>query len=391
MDTEFPADALTSGSSPVLPPEHAAVRRRVREFALREIAPHANAWDEAETFPLELYQKAARAGVLGAGFPAAYGGTGEGFGAKFIVKEELTRFGSGGVRASLTSLGIGLPPILALGHAAMRERVARPVLAGDKISCLAITEPSGGSDVANLQTTAKLDGDHYVVNGSKILITSGMRADFYTVAVRTGGPGKNGLSLLLVERGTPGFTQTRLKKTGWWASDTAELGFDNCRVPADNLIGRENQGFKGMMVNFNEERLGNSAIMLGAAKACYDESVGYAKRREVFGRTVIANQVIQHKLVDMATKILAVHTLLYTLAWQSANGEQSAARIAMLKNLAAEACEFCAGEAVQIHGGHGILRGNRVERLFRESKILSIGGGSIEILKDLAARQLDLA
>jgi acyl-CoA dehydrogenase len=269
--------------------------------------------------------------------------------------------------------------------------VVRPVLSGDKISCLAITEPSGGSDVARLQTTARRDGGHYVVNGAKILITSGMRADFYTVAVRTGGPGKSGLSLLLVERGTPGFTQRRLKKTGWWASDTAELGFEDCRVPVENLIGAENEGFKGMMVNFNEERLGNSAIMLGAAKACYDESVSYAKRRQVFGRTVIANQVIQHKLVDMATKILAVDTLLYTLAWQSAAGEPSAARIAMLKNLAAEACESCASEAVQIHGGHGILRGNRVERLFRESKILSIGGGSVEILKDLAARQLGLA
>ncbi len=181
-----------------------------------------------------------------------------------------------------------------------------------------------------------------------------------------------------------------LKKQGWWASDTAELRFENYRVPAENLIGKENQGFKGMMVNFNEERLGNSAIMLGAAKACYDEAAAYAAKREVFGRRVIANQVIQHKLVDMATKILAVDTLLYSLAWQCMRGEQSAARIAMLKNLAAESCESCASEAVQIHGGHGILRGNRVERLFRESKILSIGGGSIEILKDLAARQLGL-
>lgn len=388
----FPADDIV-GEPLELQPAHHTLRATVRAFTLREIAPHGAEWDEAESFPRELYRSAAAAGVLGAGFPREYGGSGEDIFAKLIVKEELTRFGSGGVRASLTSHGIGLPPILALGSQAMRERVAPPVLRGEKISALAITEPSGGSDVANLRTTARREGDHYIVDGGKILITSGFRADYYTVAVRTGGPGRHGLSLLLIERDTPGFTRIRLKKSGWWASDTAELRFENCKVPVANLIGLENEGFRGAMLNFNEERLGNTAIMLGAAKCCYDESVARAKSREVFGRPLIANQVIRHKLVDMATKIQAVDVLMHALASRYAQGthvKQLAAQIAMLKNLASEMCEFCAGEAVQIHGGHGILRGGPVERIFRESKILSIGGGAVEILKDLVARQLGL-
>lgn len=382
------ADRIAIAPSPLLAPRHGEVRRRARDFALTEIAPFAQEWDEAETFPDDLFRKAAAAGVLGAGFPVEYGGAGGDIFDKIIVKEELARFGSGGVRASLLSLGIGLPPILALGTDEQKERVARPVLAGEKVSALAITEPEGGSDVASLRTCAKRDGDAFVVGGRKTLITSGMRADFYTVAVRTGGEGRQGISLLLIEKGTPGFTQTRLKKMGWWASDTATLTFEDCRVPVGNLIGSENDGFRGIMHNFNEERLGNTAIVLGAAKACYDETVAYARSRHAFGRALMANQVVRHKLVDMATQIQAVEALLHLLAYQYGRGEKPAAQIAMLKNLATDAYEFCASEAVQVHGGAGILRSGRVERLFRESKILSIGGGSVEILKDLVGRQL---
>ena len=376
--------------APYYTERHEAVRAAVIAFAEAEIAPHAHAWDEAEDFPRDLYGKAARAGVLGAGFPEAYGGRGGDIFDKIIVKEELARVGSGGVRASLMSHGIGLPPILKLGSAAMKDRVAPAVLAGEKISCLAITEPSGGSDVANLRTTARLDGDAYVVNGEKTLITSGFRADYYTVAVRTGGPGKDGLSLLLVERGAPGFTQTRLKKMGWWASDTATLRFEDCRVPAANLIGEENAGFTGIVLNFNEERLGNTAIMLGAAKACLEVTIEHARTREVFGKVLMANQVVRHKIADMAMRVQATESRLDTVAWQFERGEGPVAEIALLKNLAAETYEHCASEAVQLHGGAGIVRGGRAERLFRESKILSIGGGAPEIMKDLAARQMDL-
>ncbi len=376
--------------APYYTDRHEALRATVIDFAEREIAPFATEWDEAQDFPRELYVKAAEAGVLGAGFPEEYGGGGGDIFDKIIVKEELPRIGSGGVRASLLSHGIGLPPILALADTAMKNRVAPPVLAGEKISCLAITEPSGGTDVAGLRTTAERDGDNYIVNGEKTLITSGYRADYFTVAVRTGGPGKDGLSLLLMERDTAGFSRTRLKKMGWWASDTAMLHFDNCRVPMGNLIGAENKGFRGIVHNFNEERIGNTAIMLGAAKACLEAAIEHAQTREVFGKVLMANQVVRHKIVDMATKIGAVESRLDTVAWQFQQGESPIAEIAMVKNLAAETYESCASETVQLHGGAGIVRGSKAERLFRESKILSIGGGATEVMKDLAARQMGL-
>ena len=376
--------------APYYTERHETLRAAVIEFAETDIAPFAHDWDEAEDFPRELYEKAATSGVLGAGFPAEYGGRDGDIFDKIIVKEELARVGSGGVRASLLSHGIGLPPILNLGRAEMKNQVAPAVLAGEKISCLAITEPTGGSDVANLKTAAERDGDHYVVNGQKTLITSGFRADYYTVAVRTGGAGKGGISLLLIERDTPGFTRERLHKMGWWASDTATLTFENCRVPVENIIGQENRGFIGIVQNFNEERLGNTAIMLGAAKACLEVTIEHARTREVFGKVLMANQVVRHKIADMAMRVQATESRLDTVAWQFQKGEGPVAEIALLKNLAAKTYEFCATEAVQLHGGAGIVRGSKAERLFRESKILSIGGGATEIMKDLAARQMGL-
>jgi acyl-CoA dehydrogenase len=202
----------------------------------------------------------------------------------------MARHGSGGLNASLNSH-------TAIGPEWMKRKVLPEVLAGDKISALAITEPSGGSDVANLKTTAKREGDHFIVNGSKMFITSGMRADYYTVAVRTGRPGAAGVSLLLIERNRPGFSRNKLKKMGWWASDTAQLFFDEAKVPVDNLIGTENKGFIGIMLNFNQERLGMSAGADGYARLCFDEAVGYARQRHTFGRPLIANQVVRHRLV----------------------------------------------------------------------------------------------
>ena len=377
-----------SARGPFYTEDHEMLREQVRRFAEAEIAPNAEEWDEAEGFPRDLYRKAAEAGILGVGFPEDYGGAGGDIFHQLIVKEELSRGGSGGVRASLMSHTIALPPILAVGSEDLKRRVLPPVLAGEKIAALAITEPHTGSDVASLRTAARRDGDHYVVSGQKIFITSGIRADFYTVAVRTGGPGMDGISLLLVERDRPGFAQTPLKKMGWWCSDTAILYFDQCRVPAANLIGAENAGFKAAMRNFNSERLGISASVLGSAKACYEDALAYARERVTFGRPLIANQVVRHKLVDMATRIRATEAMLDATAWRVAQGETAAAEIAMLKNQATATYEHCASEAVQLHGGAGILRGSRVERLFRESKILSIGGGSAEIMKDLAARQM---
>lgn len=381
-------------ASPFYKEEHRVFRHTVRRFVEREIMPNVDQWDEAEEFPRELYEKASAAGLLQLGFPEEYGGvpTDPFFG--IIKAEEMARHGSGGLNASLNSHTIGSPPIAALGPEWMKRKVLPEVLAGEKISALAITEPSGGSDVANLKTTARRDGDHYVVNGSKMFITSGMRADYYTVAVRTGGPGAGGVSLLLIERDREGFARTKLKKMGWWASDTAHLRFDNCRVPVANLVGVEHEGFKLFMHNFNSERLFMAAQAYTFAQVCFDEALAWARERKTFGMALSERQVIRHKLVDMALKIDAARSLVYDLAWRiehrAADPAQLVARIAMAKVLATQAMQFCADAAVQILGGMGFMRGTASERIYREVKVMMIGGGSEEIMKDLAARQLGI-
>jgi acyl-CoA dehydrogenase len=379
---------MNSPASPFYSEAHEAFRATVRRFVAAEIEPYAAAWDEAETFPRELYQKAAAIGLLQMGFPAAYGGIEADVFYRIIAAQELARAGAGGISAGLNSHSIGAPPIAAAGSEALKARVLPGVLSGREISALAITEPDAGSDVANLKTRAKRDGGHYIVNGTKTFITSGMRADWYTVAVRTGGAGKGGVSLLVIPRDTSGFTRTPLKKMGWWASDTATLYFENCRVPADHLLGEENSGFALIMRNFNSERLGMAAGATAFARVCLDEAAAYARERKTFGRALIEHQVIRHKLVDMAMRVNAAQAWLETLAWRIEQGESPVAEICMLKNLATQAMEFCAREAVQIFGGAGFMRGPKVERIYREVRVNAIGGGSEEILRDLAARQM---
>ena len=376
---------------PLSDAERDALRDTLRSFIEREAMPHIDAWEEAGSFPRELYLRAGELGILGLGFPEEYGGTPGDSLATITLCDEFARTGSGGLIAGLLSHGIGLPPILNLGSEAQKQRFVPDVLAGRKVSALAITEPSGGSDVANLKTVARRDGDHYVIHGSKTFITSGVRADLVTVAVRTGPPGLMGISLLVVEAGTPGFTRTALdKKMGWWCSDTATLYFDECRVPAENLLGAENHGFLGIMQNFNRERLMLAAMAVAFAQVCLDEATAYARQRETFGKPLITRQVIRHKLVDMATRIHPVRAWLVDLARRIDAGEWPIAEICMLKNAAVAAVEFCAKEGVQIFGGAGFLRGAKVERIYRETKVLAIGGGAEEIMKDLAAKQLGL-
>jgi acyl-CoA dehydrogenase len=366
-----------------------ALRGTLRAFIEREVMPHIDEWEEAGGFPRELYGRAGELGILGLGYPEELGGSPGDSTAIIILCEEFARTGAGGLIAGLCSHGIGLPPILNLGDDAQKRRFIPDVLAGRKVAALAVTEPSGGSDVANLKTVAHRDGDHFVVHGSKTFITSGMRADYVTVAVRTGPPGLGGISMLVVEAGTPGFTRTALdKKMGWWCSDTATLYFDECRVPVANLLGEENHGFLGIMQNFNRERLMLAAMAVAFAQVCLDESIAYARQRETFGKPLITRQVIRHKLVDMATRIHPVRTWLYQLARRIDAGEWPIAEICMLKNAATQCVEFCAKEGVQIFGGAGFIRGAKVERIYRETKVLAIGGGAEEIMKDLAAKQL---
>lgn len=371
---------------------HRMVRDTARRFVEREILPHIDAWEEAAEFPRSLYSKAAEAGLQGVGHPEQYGGMGENdVFMKIAVSEELMRSTSGGLVASLGSLDIGLPPIWKWGSEALKDRVVPPVLKGEKIAALAITEPGGGSDVANLKTRAVRDGDDYVVSGAKTFITSGVRADFYTVAVRTGDPGYGGVSLLLIEKGTPGFSVGRnLKKTGWWASDTAELFFEDCRVPAGNLIGPENGGFYCIMTNFQMERLMLCTMANMTAQLALEASLEYVQQREAFGRKLAGFQVTRHKLAEMATEVEVSREFTYRVAARIQAGENCIRDISMAKNFATRVSDRVTYDAVQLHGGMGFMRECVVERLYRDNRILSIGGGTYEIMNEVIAKQIGL-
>ncbi|MGQ7830627.1 acyl-CoA dehydrogenase family protein [Altererythrobacter sp. Z27] len=382
--------------SPNYDETHEAVCDSVRTFVTREIVPHVDEWEAAGQLPRELHRKAAEAGVLGLGYPEEYGGSGtleqRGFDIfhSLVQSEELCRPGAGGIPASLMTHGIGLPPILAAGSEEMKRRIAPQVLSGERIICLGITEPGGGSDVANLRTRAENRGSHYVVNGAKTLITSGMRADYITLAVRTGGEGMGGVSLLLVETDRPGVSRTALQKMGWHASDTATIHFDDVEVPAENLIGPENAGFGAIMRNFNGERLGMAQQAAAFSRLCFEDALDWARSRETFGRPLATRQSIRHKLARMLQMIQATQAMIDHAAWTVRAGKPFPGDFALLKVQATQTMEYCAREACQILGGASFVRGGRVERIYREVRVMAIGGGSEEIMYDLASRQFGM-
>ena len=375
----------------------AALAGTARRFAEQEIAPFVAEWDEAGGFPRALYAKVAEVGLLGLGYPEALGGTPAPFALRNAVSVALSRYGgSGGVLASLFSHNIGLPPVLRHGSPDLQQEVIPAVLRGEKIAALAITEPGGGSDVASLRTTARREGGDWVINGEKVFITSGMRADWITLAVRTGdagSKGSGGVSMMVVPGDAPGLSRSELKKMGWWCSDTAHLRLDNVRVPARYLLGEEGSGFRIVMTNFNGERLAMSAMALGFAQACFDEALGWARQRKTFGAALVERQVIRHKLVDMQMRIASTEAWVNAVTARADAGDESpdwVAQVCMLKNHATQTMQFCADQAVQILGGMGFMRGTTCERVYREVKVMMIGGGAEEIMKELAARQLGL-
>ena len=368
---------------------HNMVRQTVRKFVEREIKPFVDEWEEKGEFSEGLYRKAGDAGILGIGYPEAYGGSGGDIFLKIAYIEELMRCGSAGVVAGLGSLDISIPPILAFGTEKQKSRFIPPVLKGDKIAALGITEPNAGSDVANIQTKAVLRGNHYVVNGSKMLITSGYRANQLTCAVRTGGEGYKGISLLIIESDTPGYSVSeKLRKMGWWASDTAQIFFDECQVPVENLLGKEGEGFSGIMENFQNERLQLSIMANMTAQLALEESLKYAKEREAFGRPLSGFQVTRHKLVDMATLVEASREFVYRVAAKIDAGKNQVKEISMAKNFACMVSDKVTYDAVQIHGGFGYMREYLVERLYRDNRILSIGGGTQEIMKEIISKYI---
>ncbi|KAI8967865.1 acyl-CoA dehydrogenase/oxidase [Mycotypha africana] len=395
--------------SPYYGDSHRAVRKAVRQFVETEIMPYTHEWDEAKALPRELYEKAAKAGILAAvighveseyipyGLPA--GVRPEEFDTfhHMIVADELSRCASGGVTWGLIGgLSIGLPPVVHFGSKYLKDKVVKDCLAGTKNICLAITEPSGGSDVAGLQTEAKDMGDHYLVNGEKKWITNGTFADYFCVACRTGEPGFNGISFLLIERDTPGVATKQMKCSGVWPSGTAYITFEDVRVPKENLIGKENKGFKYIMYNFNNERMGIVIQANRFARVCVEESLKYANKRVTFGKKLIDHPVIRNKLAHMIRQVEATHAWMESLAYQSQQMPQDiqpirlGGPIALCKAQATQTFEYCAREAAQIFGGLSYTRGGqgeKVERLYREVRAFAIPGGSEEIMLDLGVRQ----
>ena len=368
--------------------DHAAIRASARRFAQAHIAPHGAEWEEAEEFPVELYRTCAAAGVTGIGYPEPIGGQGGDLGHVLVASDELVLAGrSVGTVVGLGSHGIALPPIVRFGTPEQVRRFVTPCLTEGKISALAITEPGGGSDVAGLTTRAERDGDDYIVTGAKTFITSGTRAELVTTAVRTGGPGHGGISLLVIERNTPGFVVAgKLRKTGWWASDTAELRFDGCRVPVANRIGPEHGGFPMIMMNFAAERLMLAGQCVAIAELAYRESITYTQARAAFGKPLTGFQVTRHKLADMASRIAAARALTGEAVTRVLRGEQAAGLAAMAKNVATDMCSFVCDQAVQLHGGHGYMRETLVERLYRDARLYPIGGGTREIMNEVIAK-----
>lgn len=372
-------------------PERQQLRKTVRTFAEREVLPHIEEWEQAGELPRDLSRRTAQAGLLGVGFSEEFGGEGGDAADTAIICEELHEAGvPGGVFASLFTVGIAVPHMIASGNAGLIEKFVRPTLQGELIGALAITEPGGGSDVGHLRTTAVRDGDHFLVNGAKTYITSAVRGDYVVAAVRTGGSGAAGISLLVIEKGTPGFEVSRkLAKMGWRSSDTAELSFTDARVPAENLVGAENSGFFQIAQAFVSERIGLAVQAYSSAQRCLDISAQWCRDRETFGKPLIARQTVQHTLADMARRIDVARVYSRNVIERQLAGDQNLiAAVCFAKNTAVEAGEWVANQAVQLFGGMGYMAESEVERQYRDMRILGIGGGTTEIMTSLAAKTL---
>ncbi|WP_255364579.1 acyl-CoA dehydrogenase family protein [Alloactinosynnema sp. L-07] len=371
-------------------PERQELRATVRRFMAAEVLPHLDSWEREGEVPRSVHRVAGDLGLLGLAFPESVGGGGGDLIDAMVAVEEMHYAGaSGGLIAALLTCGIALPHIAFAGDAAQIDRWVRPTLSGSMIGSLAITEPDGGSDVAGLRTTAKRDGDDFIVNGAKTFITSGVRADFVTMAVRTGDAGAHGISLLVIEKDTPGFTVSRrLEKMGWLCSDTAELSFVDCRVPAANLVGAENTGFIQIAQNFVAERLTLAVQAYAAAQRALDLTLEWCRLRETFGRPLISRQSVQTTVTEMTRKIDVARTYTRDVAERHLAGEEVIAQVCFAKNTAVEAGEWVAHQAVQLFGGLGYMRESEVERHYRDMRILGIGGGTNEIMTGLAAKRL---
>ncbi|HEY6731207.1 MAG TPA: acyl-CoA dehydrogenase family protein [Solirubrobacterales bacterium] len=386
-----------SGARATLPPfgdEHEELRETVSRFVAKEIAPHVDEWEAAREFPRELYSRCAELGFLGLKFPEELGGQGGTHLHDAVWVEELARSGgSGGVAAGLNAhASIAMPPIFNFGTEEQKQRWLVPGIAGEKIGALGITEPGAGSDVASLTTTAVRNGDTYIVNGAKTFITNGVRADFLVCACKTNEEGGHGgISFLVLEREMPGYEVSRkLEKLGWHSSDTGEISFTDVEVPAENLLGEENGGFKLIMANFAWERLLMAIGAVGAMQRLIEVSVAYALEREAFGRPIGKFQAIRHQVAEMATQAEASRALTYNSLRLFHSDQDCIQEVSMAKLVTQRAVLEIADQALQIHGGYGYMREYGIERAVRDARLGPIGGGTDEIMKEIIGKTMGL-
>lgn len=370
--------------------EHDLFRKTVRDFAVKDLLPHKEAWETAREFPREVFRKAGELGIFGVCYPEAVGGSGGDYWFKVVFCEEIVRCKMSGLAMDLfVQSDIATPVIDALGTEEQKREFLIPAIQGEKIAALGITEPGCGSDVANLKTRAEKKGGDYVISGSKMYCTNGGRGDFITLAVRTGGPGYQGISLVTFPTDTAGFSVgKKLEKMGNHTSDTALLFFENCRIPQRYLLGEENKGFTYIMKNFQGERLVASLAALASSELALEETVAFMREREAFGKRILDFQVWQHRLAEAYTQLEAAKRLAYHAVHLFNAGQECTKEISMAKLFTCDLAQKIAYDCVQAHGGAGYMEEYDVARFFRDIRLFTIGGGTSEIMKEIIAKRM---
>lgn len=369
-------------------PEHATLREQVARFLAREVEPHGHAWEQAGCVPRDVLRRMGQAGLLGIAFQSEYGGADADAMTNLVFAEALAQSTFAGfIITVLVHTDMAGPHLHHAGTAEQKARYLPRVCSGDAITAVAITEPGAGSDVAGIRTRAVRDGDHWVINGTKMFITNGVHADLYFVAAKT-GPGKREVSMFIVEKGTPGFTVGRaLSKSGWLSSDTAELVFDHVRVPAANLLGEEGKGFYAVMQNFQTERIALGAMAVGHCQRALQLTLDHVRQRQAFGGPLWNQQTIRQRLSMLDAKVRAARQFMYHCAWSVTQGRDIVQQVSMLKALTGELVNEVVQTCQQFHGGMGFIRETAIERLWRDARVLAIGGGATEVMLEEVAKR----
>jgi acyl-CoA dehydrogenase len=371
-----------------LTPEHELLREQIARFIAREVEPHALAWEEAGFTPREVLRKLGDAGLLGLMYAAEHGGAEADALTNLVFAEALSQSTFGGfIITVLVHTDMASPHLHHAGTAAQKAKYMPGITSGRSITAVGITEPGAGSDVAGMRTTARRDGDEWVLNGTKLFITNGVHADVYFIAAKTGSA-RHAMSMFIVEKGTPGFTVGRsLDKGGWLSSDTAELVFDNCRIPAHHLLGEENRGFYSVMKNFQTERIALGAMAVGHATQALQLTLAHVRDRQAFGSSLFDKQAVRQRIAMLDAKTRAARQFMYHCAWRVTQGHDVVQEVSMLKALTGELVNEVVQGCQQFHGGMGYMRGMPIERLWRDARVLAIGGGATEVMLDEVAKR----